>query len=92
MTLFQYKENYMEELNNENQVQAEEELVVDVVETTTDETQTEATEANSGGDDELDKYTRGVSKRINKLNDKIREAEIRASAAESKYNLSLIHI
>ena len=86
MTLFQYKENYMEEVNNENQVQAEEELVVDVVETTTDETQTEATEANSGGDDELDKYTRGVSKRINKLNDKIREAEIRASAAESKYN------
>ena len=85
MTLFQYKENYMEEVNNENQVQAEEELVVDVVETPTDEAEPEAVEANSGGDEELDKYTRGVSKRINKLNDKIREAEIRANEAESKY-------
>ena len=57
----------MEEVNNENQVQAEEELVVDVVETPTDEAEPEAVEANSGGDEELDKYTRGVSKRINKL-------------------------
>ena len=75
----------MEEINKENQVQAEEELVVDVVETPTDEAEAEAVETNSGGDEELDKYTRGVSKRINKLNDKIREAEIRASEAESKY-------
>jgi len=74
----------MDEINKDNQVQAEEELVVDVVDTPTDETET-AVETNSGGDDELDKYTRGVSKRINKLNDKIREAEIRASEAESKY-------
>ena len=75
----------MDELNKENQVQAEEELVVDVVDTPTDEAEAEAVETNSGGDEELDKYTRGVSKRINKLNDKIREAEIRASEAESKY-------
>ena len=75
----------MDEINKENQVQAEEELVVDVVDTPTDEAEAEAVETNSGGDEELDKYTRGVSKRINKLNDKIREAEIRASEAESKY-------
>ena len=75
----------MSEINNENQVQAEEEIMVDVVETTENITEPEAVEANSGGDDELDKYTRGVSKRINKLNDKIRQAEMRAEAAESKY-------
>ena len=75
----------MDEINKENQVQAEEELVVDVVDTPIDEAEAEAVETNSGGDEELDKYTRGVSKRINKLNDKIREAEIRASEAESKY-------
>ena len=75
----------MDEINKENQVQAEEELVVDVVDTPTEGAEAEAVETNSGGDEELDKYTRGVSKRINKLNDKIREAEIRASEAESKY-------
>ena len=75
----------MDEINKVNQVQAEEVLVVDVVDTPIDEAEAEAVETNSGGDEELDKYTRGVSKRINKLNDKIREAEIRASEAESKY-------
>tara|TARA_R110000764_G_scaffold232677_1_gene325234 strand:+ start:214 stop:1140 length:927 start_codon:yes stop_codon:yes gene_type:complete len=40
---------------------------------------------DSGGEDELDKYTRGVSKRINKLNERIRMAEERASNAEGKY-------
>jgi len=40
---------------------------------------------DSGGEDELDKYTRGVSKRINKLNERIRMAEERASSAEGKY-------
>ena len=75
----------MDEINKENQVQAEEELVVDVVDTPIDEAEAEAVETNSGGDEELDKYTRGVSKRINKLNDKVRQAEIRASEAESKY-------
>jgi len=75
----------MSEINQDNQVQAEEELVVDVVETTESASETEAVDTNSGGDDELDKYTRGVSKRINKLNDKIRQAEMRAEEAESKY-------
>ena len=79
----------MSEINENNQVQAEEEVVVDVVETADNAVEVEAVDTNSGGDDELDKYTRGVSKRINKLNDKIRAAEIRAEEAESKYaNLS----
>lgn len=43
-------------------------------------------ETDSGGDDELDRYTRGVSKRINKLNEKIRMAEERAASAESRYS------
>jgi hypothetical protein len=36
----------------------------------------------NGQDEELDKYTRGVSKRINKLNAKTRAAEERAALAE----------
>ena len=75
----------MSEINENNQVQAEEEVVVDVVETADNAVEVEAVDTNSGGDDELDKYTRGVSKRINKLNDKIRQAEMRAEEAESKY-------
>ena len=47
--------------------------------------QEQAVETDSGGEDELDKYTRGVSKRINKLNERIRSAEDRAVAAETKY-------
>tara|TARA_R100000935_G_scaffold3558_3_gene9004 strand:+ start:7076 stop:8014 length:939 start_codon:yes stop_codon:yes gene_type:complete len=76
----------MEEINKENQVQVEEELIIDVVDTPMEDGNSETVVTNSGGDDELDKYTKGVSKRINKLNDKIREAEIRASEAEHKYN------
>jgi len=75
----------MNDTNQDNQVQAENELVVDVVETTENAAETKAVETNSGGDDELDNYTRGVSKRINKLNDRIRAAEMRADEAESKY-------
>ena len=75
----------MSEINENNQVQAEEEVVVDVVETADNAVEVEAVDTNSGGDDELDNYTRGVSKRINKLNDRIRAAEIRAEEAESKY-------
>lgn len=41
--------------------------------------------ADSGSEDELDKYTRGVSKRINKLNERVRMAEERAAQAETKY-------
>ena len=39
--------------------------------------QEQAVGTDSGGEDELDKYTRGVSKRINKLNERIRSAEDR---------------
>jgi len=72
----------MNEMNNENQVKAEE-IVVDVEDTPVAEEP--VVETDSGGDDELDKYTKGVSKRINKLNDKIRQAEQRAAEYESKY-------
>ena len=72
----------MNEMNNENQVETEE-IVVDVEDTPVAEET--AIETDSGGDDELDKYTKGVSKRINKLNDKIRQAEQRAAEYESKY-------
>jgi len=76
----------MNDINNENQVETEE-LIVDVEDTPINEEA--VVETDSGGDDELDKYTKGVSKRINKLNDKIREAEMRANEAESRYkNLS----
>jgi hypothetical protein len=47
--------------------------------------QEQAVGTDSGGEDELDRYTRGVSKRINKLNERIRSAEDRAIAAETKY-------
>ena len=47
--------------------------------------QQQAVGTDSGGEDELDKYTRGVSKRINKLNERIRSAEDRAVTAETKY-------
>jgi len=72
----------MNEMNNENQVETEE-IVVDVEDTPVAEEP--VVETDSGGDDELDKYTKGVSKRINKLNDKIRQAEQRAAEYESKY-------
>ena len=72
----------MNEMNNENQVETEE-IVVDVEDTPVAEQS--VVETDSGGDDELDKYTKGVSKRINKLNDKIRQAEQRAAEYESKY-------
>ena len=72
----------MNEMNNENQVETEE-IVVDVEDTPVAEEP--VVETDSGGDDELDKYTKGVSKRINKLNEKIRQAEQRAAEYESKY-------
>jgi len=72
----------MNYINNENQVETEE-IVVDIEDTPVAEES--VFETDSGGDDELDKYTKGVSKRINKLNDKIRQAEQRAAEYESKY-------
>ena len=43
--------------------------------------------SDQNSDDELEKYTKSVSKRINKLNEKHRNAEQRASLAEQ----ALIH-
>ncbi len=50
----------MNEINNENQVEAED-IVVDVEDTPINEEP--VNETDSGGDDELDKYTKGVSKK-----------------------------
>ena len=62
----------IEETNEELQVQLDDhEEATESVEIP-EETQEASTD--SGGDDELDKYTRGVSKRINKLNERIRLA------------------
>jgi hypothetical protein len=41
-------------------------------------------EANASPDDELEAYTKGVSKRINKLTAKTREAEERAAIASRR--------
>ncbi len=51
------------------------------VEVTENEAQVETTEASN--DDELEKYTKGVSKRINKLNARNRATEERAAKLES---------
>ena len=73
----------IEETNEELQVQLDDQQEATESVEILEETQEASTD--SGGDDELDKYTRGVSKRINKLNERIRLAEERASQAESKY-------
>ena len=63
--------------NEQNQVQPEvEEVEVEI----TESEQQEATAPSS--DDELENYTKGVSKRINKVNAKRREAEEKAARLE----------
>ena len=60
--------------NEQNQVHPEvEEVEVEI----TESEQQEATAPSS--DDELENYTKGVSKRINKVNAKRREAEEKAA-------------
>ena len=58
----------IEETNEELQVQLDDQQEatesVEILEGT------QEASTDSGGDDELDKYTRGVSKRINKLNER----------------------
>ena len=56
----------------------EEEIAFTVV----DDTAVSQTTATVDSDDELDKYTKNVSKRINNLNKKTRQAEERALQAE----------
>ena len=75
----------MENQVDEIQVQLEE-AQNDAVEETVSLDEAESTEVNSGdSDDELDRYTRGVSKRINKLTAKYKAAEDRAVQAETRY-------
>ena len=62
----------MEEQNIERQ---EEEVNIEIV----DEPQEQVAQKNVDTDDELDKYTKNVSRRINKKNQQIREAEERAA-------------
>ena len=65
--------------NEQNQVQTEvEEVEVEI----TESEQQEATAPSS--DDELENYTKGVSKRINKVNAKRREAEEKAARLEQE--------
>ena len=75
----------MENQVDEIQVQLEE-AQNDAVEETVSLDEAESTEVNSGdSDDELDRYTTGVSKRINKLTAKYKAAEDRAVQAETRF-------
>ena len=75
----------MENQVDEIQVQLEE-AQNDAVEETVSLDEAESTVVNSGdSDDELDRYTRGVSKRINKLTAKYKAAEDRAVQAETRF-------
>ena len=65
----------MEEQNIESQ---EEEVKIDIVD---DPQEEQVAQQNVDTDDELDKYTKNVSRRINKKNQQIREAEERAQQA-----------
>jgi len=65
----------------ESKVETIEEEVEVVISNDTDETQTDNAVST---DDELDEYTKGVSKRVNKLNQRAREAEERAQYFEQQ--------
>ncbi len=72
----------IDETNEDIQVQLDDtQEATDSVEVVVDQDAS----SDSGSEDELDKYTRGVSKRINKLNERVRMAEDRATQAETKY-------
>ena len=62
----------------------EEEINISVVEDSQDEAQVADKAVDS--DEELDRYTKGVSKRINKLNKRTREAEERAEQSVAALN------
>lgn len=64
----------------ENKIEQEEEIQIEVVDDTVIEEEQKQQTVSS--DDELSEYTKGVSKRINKLNARAREAEARAQQAE----------
>ena len=64
----------------ENQNAVEEEIEVQIVEDPPEESESSAKSVND--DDELERYTKSVSKRINKLNQKTKQAEDRAQYLE----------
>jgi PBP1b-binding outer membrane lipoprotein LpoB len=64
-------------IEEQNQIQPE----VEDIEVEVTESQEVSNEASS--DDELENYTKGVSKRINKLNERKRAAEEKAAALEA---------
>lgn len=64
----------------ENKIEQEEEIQIEVVDDAVIEEEQKQQTVSS--DDELSEYTKGVSKRINKLNARAREAEARAQQAE----------
>ncbi len=64
----------------ENQNAVEEEIEVQIVEDPPEESESSANSVND--DDELERYTKSVSKRINKLNQKTKQAEDRAQYLE----------
>ena len=65
----------------ENKIEQEEEIQIEVVDDAVVEEENQKQQTVSS-DDELSEYTKGVSKRINKLNTRAREAEARAQQAE----------
>jgi hypothetical protein len=65
----------------ENQAAEQQEVIEEQLEIQVTEDPVESP-SRSGGDDELETYTKSVSKRINKLNAKTREAELRAQQLE----------
>ena len=65
----------------ENKIEQEEEIQIEVVDDAVVEEKNQKQQTVSS-DDELSEYTKGVSKRINKLNARAREAEARAQQAE----------
>jgi len=68
----------MIENTNQEQAQPEEEFAIEVTEDPVEQTEAEAAPES----DELETYTKSVSKRINKLNAKTRQAEERAAQLE----------
>lgn len=66
----------------EQQVEKEEEIQIEVIDEEVSQ-DTQPAQETVASDDELDEYTRGVSKRINKLNARARDAEARAEQYEN---------
>ena len=66
-------------VENKTEQVASEELDIEIVEEATDQNEAQAVVQS---DDELDEYTKGVSKRVNKLTQRAKEAEQRAQYLE----------